>query len=897
MASFDVETFVKAQGQSATGALTSVGTAFGLPTCMLNLGANVLRLLPTSVLASMNLSAQLAKSRAQEIIAEIFKWLQLKTGIMEYIAEDGTIRFKLLESWMGLDAAGLQALADIGGILGALQAVQQFGSQLYANYELIKGEVEAITNCLNAFNTMKKFEKGVASAYTSPNRTNPNFEAQYQGQIAQLQYAQDFIAQCDTFINAVNQIIAERAADPTLEPQISDCKEFDQYLSGTTFCRVTPEDPGVLEEQDPIFRLTYGPPISVKGQYVLTVDGLYYDSRQGGIDTAIASISGMVPVGDAWKYDYDPNLGGKGVAVSLKTLDKFSDNLFDINIIDDSRGMQEYYDKDHFLAVIRQNRDKQVFDLSSDLQRFISNNEGAAVIANQRMLLLAEIENHNSKINRRKKQIEVAVKAPQIYGGKTSPIFKPGDVPINDFSYLADSNLFVDIEKQRSLTFKQGDVVGIILPLNPKFVRQSLKNDSTSVEHLRVANIGKGSIIYTPSSTNAGTVLSLTDQIVTEGLFGLYNFLETDVELPSSLEFNLTNCSTKNMYNNAQMVAPSRRSVYFSGMGIPYLEGIVKNKSTDPAGASGLGSFVRLPDTREFRDLTYSQEGFTIECWVHVPNITNGNIGWLSSTTSSLTKVLIGCENVGSISGYQPVDNTGALLDLDRLPNNKGDQLVRGMLCGFTRDRRITQENTGFSNLNSLNNPASSLSFFIAPTISRDSSSLSFINNDSCQNSTTFHKMKVDLSSTAFGNVSSQFVLIDITCDPQSNTIKMFADGNLIATSSISNVFGVFEKVPPGVPTFKKENSFEYSTSSVDGPSTLKQGPKLNRFYTPWIVGGGYTDGMYQYGNFMGGNRGGVVSGLRGHIGSLKFYSRPLDNSEVLTNYKAQQAFFKNIRT
>jgi hypothetical protein len=156
--------------------------------------------------------------------------------------------------------------------------------------------------------------------------------------------------------------------------------------------------------------------------------------------------------------------------------------------------------------------------------------------------------------------------------------------------------------------------------------------------------------------------------------------------------------------------------------------------------------------------------------------------------------------------------------------------------------------------------------------------------------------MKVDLSATSFGNVSSQFVLIDITCDPRTDTIKMFADGNLISTSSISNVFGVPEKVPPGVPTFRKENSFEYSTSSVDGPSTVKQGPKLNRFYTPWIVGGGYTDGMYQYGNFMGGNRGGIVSGLRGHIGSLKFYSRPLDTSEVLTNYKAQQAFFKSIK-
>jgi hypothetical protein len=55
---------------------------------------------------------------------------------------------------------------------------------------------------------------------------------------------------------------------------------------------------------------------------------------------------------------------------------------------------------------------------------------------------------------------------------------------------------------------------------------------------------------------------------------------------------------------------------------------------------------------------------------------------------------------------------------------------------------------------------------------------------------------------------------------------------------------------------------------------------------------------MYQYGNFMGGGaRGGVVSGLRGHIGSLKFYSRPLDNSEVSTNFNAQKGFFKNIRT
>jgi len=46
----------------------------------------------------------------------------------------------------------------------------------------------------------------------------------------------------------------------------------------------------------------------------------------------------------------------------------------------------------------------------------------------------------------------------------------------------------------------------------------------------------------------------------------------------------------------------------------------------------------------------------------------------------------------------------------------------------------------------------------------------------------------------------------------------------------------------------------------------------------------------------MGGDRGGIVSGLRGHIGSLKFYSRPLDTGEVKKNYDAQKGFFKNIK-
>jgi hypothetical protein len=119
-----------------------------------------------------------------------------------------------------------------------------------------------------------------------------------------------------------------------------------------------------------------------------------------------------------------------------------------------------------------------------------------------------------------------------------------------------------------------------------------------------------------------------------------------------------------------------------------------------------------------------------------------------------------------------------------------------------------------------------------------------------------------------------------------------------VATSSLSYTFGIEPYTMPNLPTFKKGSSFEYNTSSTMAsyPIELRYGPKLDKFFTPWIVGGGYTDGM-KTGNFMGGEYGGIISGLRGYLGSLKFYSKPLSSEEILNNYKAQQGFFKNIDT
>lgn len=887
---FDINTFLTAQGQGGN-AVNSLGMAYGVPSCMLNLGSAALSLLPSPVLVSMNLAAAQGKAKANEIVSKLFKAIQFDLGIVTFDTETGTFQFQTDDGWLGIQGANA-----LGEILALVNGLASFGAQIYQNINAAQQQIDAIVDCVGSYGDyLSAKDPGYAASQLTPEQRQQQIEEDYAGSIAAARTATEFITQVDAFQKDINSILKKRQDDPSLEPVFKDDAEFG--LSGLNTSATL--DPGLDDEKT--FRLTFGPPQTTTGQYILTQDGLYYDSQSGGLDPVLTSISGIVPAGERWKYNYDPNLGGKGEQISIKSLNKFADNIFDINRVDDSLGMQAYYDQDHFLQVVKQQRDKLVFDLSADLQRYIDEigDENDSIVLNQKQLIISEIANQNNKLNRRKKQIEVSVKAPQIYGGENQPAFAPGEVPINDFSYLADYNLSVDLEKQKALVFEQAEVEGIVLPLTPKFVRSSAKPETLSYEHLNVPSIGKGSIVYNPSSTsNTGaTVLSLTDNIVTVGLFSIYNFLETGLELPSSTNFQTTNCATENTYNNAQLVGSSRRNIFVSGLGIPYLDGIVRNKSTDTAAASALGSFVRLPDTKEYRNLTYSPSGFSMECWVHVPDILDGEVGWLSSGPSSLTKALLAAENVGIKEGYTNVDRFGNERDLDFLPNNKGDQLVRGLVCGFTRDRRITQDSVGYSNDNALNDPLSSLSFFVAPTISRDSSSASFINADDCVNTESFLKMKVDLSSTTFGDVSSQFVLVGITMDPQKDEMRMYADGELVSTSSISVVFGVEENHTPSLPNFKQKNSFEYSGTTVDGPQLLRDGPRLNSFYTPWIVGGGYTDGMYKGGNFLGGDRGGITSGLRGHVGSLKFYSRPLDTSEIKKNFDAQKGFFKNIRT
>ena len=434
----------------------------------------------------------------------------------------------------------------------------------------------------------------------------------------------------------------------------------------------------------------------------------------------------------------------------------------------------------------------------------------------------------------------------------------------------------------------------MIAPENPEY---------TSFPELLVPEVGLGEVIYDTSNVSGteGIAYSITDTVVSDGLIALYNFLDTEVVAPSSTEFIVNNSADTYSKNNCQLVAKDASSVFTKGLGIPYFEGITEHQpstlvSTQP---SALGSYAKLPDSRDFRDLMYNRSGFSIDFWTHVPSLLDPEKGWTDNGVSSQHRLVLACDNVGLVSGATSQSN------VLRLNPDFGESVTRGFVMGFTRDNRMVS-NTDPSNDYTVNT-SSDVGFYIAPTQSRDSSSAGFISSSvgaECAVTQGWHKWSMNAADSGpngakFKNAAKEYVNICLTVDPEKDEVKVYLDSNLMGTSPLTDVFATPSKHPPKLPSFHKYNSFEYSGASVgvSADSYLSGGPLLNTYFTPWIIGGGYTDGNYSGGNFMGGDYGGVRSGLRGHLGGMKFYEKPITESDVSQNFNAQKSFFKNVRT
>lgn len=904
MAVFDLKTFLELQGQGQ-GGFTSLGTAFGMPSCMLNLGNDLLRILPSPILQSMGGDADEARNKTQELIAESLKILTLRTGIIEYDTETGLIRFGSDSSEIGNDRDKGNVLNDIASFIGAANAVAATGGQLYRNYQTTQAQLDNIIDCFGSYEKILQYQDGLSSdqkqrlADRDQEAYQAMVEAEYGRYIRQLRNAKTRLSEIDRIRSEIEAELLRRNQNPDLEPEF-DPSLYDLLRNSRLRVRDPDQDPE--EDKNEIIRLTYGPPKTSQGQYVLTVDGLYYDSQTSGLDPVLMYIRDreeLVNAADKWKFEFDPNLGGKGEQLSSRTFDKWVNSIFDLNIIDEGESIQEYYQKDHFLQVLIGQKEKRILDLSGHIGDLEGSGVSNAIIQNFKQSLISEVAYHNNKINRRKKQIEIAIKAPSIFGKGMS--YSPGRIPINDFSYLQNCNISLALDQQKKLVLDQEEVSGVVLPLKPTFTVTKDSSTNQVIEHLVVPQVGIGAIIYDGNNVQETSALELgiSDVVTVDGLFAIYNYLESQVTTPSSAIYNVNNCVTTDIYNNAQLVGLSTSAVFPFGLAAPYLHGITKNNGLNP---SAMGSYIRLPDTPEFQEWGYNNQGMCFETWLNVPYLNDLERGWEDNGASALYRLILANENTGTSPNAALPPEDG---QYNIMPYSDGIERTKGMIIGFTRDRRWSEKSLP-SNDPFQNHPLSGVGLVIAPTIAMNASTVSFMANveGDCGEQNGWLGMYINASATTSSgkkllDCCNRFCLLTVDLNHQKDEIKVYLDSELLATSSIHSVFGSPKFQAINIPTFHHNNSFEYNTSSVgtEAPNSLKYGPKLNPFFTPWILGGGYTDGMALTGNFMGGDYGGVISGLRGYLGSTKFYGKTLTSSEIVFNYSVQELLFKYIET
>ena len=581
------------------GTLPAAGAAFGLPSCMIGLAMDVLSLLPTPILLAMRAAMEKGRALALAFIAKVESYIRDLLGISLYPDRDGFFGFISDYSRMGMDL--------ILGITGAMQVFIEYAADVMQTVNDLTAKYKSAKECLEEYKAYLDYTNGDAGkrreemANLLPTDYNNLINSQFGVYFEQTQTAQKFVDDVTAQIAVIDTILLQRTLDLTLEPG--------------------------REVVESVFRLDAGPPQSTTGKFILSVDGLYYDSQTSGITPALLELEerdrvlGFGGPGvrnpNLWKLEYDPSLGGRGIPTTSKDLEFYFNNILDPNILDNSKGLTNFYNQDELLLSLEGQKDRKVFDVSGEIQSFIDAGESLAVIDNLRQVMLSETSHFQDKIDKRKKQIELAVKVPTFLGKGTQ--FTPGNIPINDFSYLGGSNFLLDIAKQRSITIDQADVTGVVLPLEIKYTDKIETNDPVVLNHILLANVAKGEIINDPSATSS-TQLHINDRITEDGLFALYNYLTVKATTPSGSDFGVYNSSKFGIANNAQAVGEAS-SIFDKGLGIPFLSGVAFPEEGNLSAIGAMGTYIKAPASNEFKDFMYNTKGATFESWIHAPNL------------------------------------------------------------------------------------------------------------------------------------------------------------------------------------------------------------------------------------------------------------------------------------
>ena len=891
-----------------TNPLQATNQLFGVPGCLIDLTEEMARLLPGDILGNYATGLKQGRENAQNHIASITKKLFRDTGIVTFNTATGTIEF--FSSSNASNSPGA-----LGGVASFAGNVAGYGQALWENVNAALDVVNNISDCIDEVKDWMSNTTADQTATTgqSSNTTFPT-EVEKLNASKALDQANQFIDNVNATLQIIENELLERDRDPSREPiLITDGIDAD------------PD-----EEPEPIFRLVYGPPKSKSGQFLLSMDGIYYNSQTSSYamgDVPTQADIGFVPAPDRWRMDHPANLGGKGSGFSLNQVNKYVGTIFDINKIDNTETLLKHYRADTLYNNLVGQKNISVDALKKEKADLLADGytEDSAIIFNIDQNILSVIGEYDYKINKRKKQIEVAVKAPDFFGLE-QPFF-PGHVPVNDFSFLSSLNLSIEIAAQRDLTFDHGEVKDIILPLRPIFVKAKDSEYRVQISDLEVAEVGVGALKdYGDASSVEETVLYITDAIETKGLEASYSFLLPNVEtVGDSILYRTLNNNGESGYLNAQILGSDTSSVFLSGVSIPKLKGMCMfGEASDGSSVAApytLGSVVRIPDAAVTQNLMYNVSGCSFDFWLHMPNFGQANNPYEQNNTATPVlnaegaewvdhnyyKIILANENVGGSYKTDPSEMTSV----------NGTQVVKGMLMGFTRDPQIVTEtiksrgstfDVGDSFGVDTSTTVNSMAFFIAPTQSVNGNDVEFIRKGECNNlENGYRKFVIQTSSTtdsgySLNDLSSQFSHISVSMDVQNDDLSVYLNGELLESSSYSEVFGTQPKHAARLPTFISQKltdnpSFYYSQdtilASTQSQTALKAGPDTNTYFTPWIIGGGWTDGLPKVG-FMGEGHG-LSSGLGGHVGSFKIYSKPLDSIEVTHNYNAHKNYYKDI--
>ena len=822
-----------------------------------------------------------------------------------------------------------------------------------------------------------------------------------------------------------------------------------------------------LGDLSPVFDLDFGPPISTNDRFVLSQDGLYYNSRT----TEVPNIIPNAVSANMWNLQYDSNRGGRGLSFTEEDGESTVGTVFNLNTAfqEENPRVKEFFVYDDVLQQFEDDKMSHMTEVSGYISEILDNGYGAtdALVQSYTAQLGAVGSVYDGKIKKRKRQLAIAavfgresftvtnrlhplgeglffqyvppqgkafeymlqykdlppeLKSLTFYtleGGQTVPFNTdtkqienrevPGNIlakigtwkeipriPINDFSYLKQSD--ISLNMQKNITLFSEDLNTVIAPYQARYVVAPTDKPINSVESLAVDPIGLGDWTHrqTSGSLSATTPLykSLTDDIVSKDLLICYNFLDPDaVTQPSGTTYALNNAAEGSTRLDAKLVGWDKSLVFPSGVGQAYFAGTIfdERASQNPLWSNVSGSYARLPNsTRDYSllspnipnrgvrpldNLFYSQEGVTLDFWAYVPYLHR------DMTDDHRYKLVFANENSGPVaSNYVAASTQSKTANGSGALTAGGTNFDRtiGMIMGW-RDQGSPDNTTS----GSYDFYSSGLEFCIAPTVGQNQSyattpttswghSVCLAERWETSTDTIPANLKETtqvgmfipssiLTSSGYGiqDVSSGYHHINVSFDYSKDKVDFHLDGELLTTSSLTDVFGGSPNDTVLPTPVKMELANQSDVIAFNDPTTEsflgntiydeRCTPERVSFpvFTPWIIGGGYTDNIpkvpgtnFRPQGFLGSNtnnyhqqtqkgdsvssincgtmgeyivgqhnpplsggKGGTASarrniprsGLDGFIGSFKIYSRPLNTSEAKVNYDSQKGFFHNI--